>query len=412
MSNFQPVILGSDINAYGMARAFHEEYGIISTAFAHFQLSPTKYSRIIDMHIVENFSHDNVFVDTLTRYAKQMAKTRPQTQLLLIPCGDSYSNLLASHQNELKPLYACNIISPELNRQLSLKSSFYELCEKYQLPHPQTVSLNAQEVAEKAYRKLPFNFPVAMKAADSDAWLSVDFPGRKKAFIIQNPDELDTLIQQSYKAGYQGEMIIQDFIPGDDSRMRVLNAYVDQHHKVRMMFLGHPLLEDPTPEAIGNYAAILPDYQEEIFSPIKAFLEDIKYCGVANFDMKYDERDGTYKLFEINLRQGRSSYFVTLNGCNLARYFVEDLIEDTAFDGNTLYARGSRLWMEIPRSIFVNYVAAGADKEQGLSLLRQDHWGTTLEYKKDMSPLRWLMIQHMFSIYKKRYKEYFNKKVG
>lgn len=412
MSNFQPVILGSDINAYGMARAFHEEYGIISTAFAHFQLSPTKYSRIIDMHIVENFSHDNVFVDTLTRYAKQMAKTHPQTQLLLIPCGDSYSNLLASHQNELKPLYACNIISPELNRQLSLKSSFYELCEKYQLPHPQTVSLNAQEVAEKAYRKLPFNFPVAMKAADSDAWLSVDFPGRKKAFIIQNPDELDTLIQQSYKAGYQGEMIIQDFIPGDDSRMRVLNAYVDQHHKVRMMFLGHPLLEDPTPEAIGNYAAILPDYQEEIFSPIKAFLEDIKYCGVANFDMKYDERDGTYKLFEINLRQGRSSYFVTLNGCNLARYFVEDLIEDTAFDGNTLYARGSRLWMEIPRSIFVNYVAAGADKEQGLSLLRQDHWGTTLEYKKDMSPLRWLMIQHMFSIYKKRYKEYFNKKVG
>lgn len=412
MNNFQPVILGSDINAYGMARAFHEEYGIISTAFAHFQLSPTKYSRIIDMHIVENFSHDNVFVDTLTQYAKQMAKTHPQTQLLLIPCGDSYSNLLASHQNELKPLYACNIISPELNRQLSLKSSFYKLCEKYQLPHPQTVSLNAQEVAEKAYRKLPFNFPVAMKAADSDAWLSVDFPGRKKAFIIQNPDELDTLIQQSYKAGYQGEMIIQDFIPGDDSRMRVLNAYVDQHHKVRMMFLGHPLLEDPTPEAIGNYAAILPDYQEEICSPIKAFLEDIKYCGVANFDMKYDERDGTYKLFEINLRQGRSSYFVTLNGSNLARYFVEDLIEDTAFDGNTLYARGSRLWMEIPRSIFVNYVVAGADKEQGLNLLRQGHWGTTLEYKKDMSPLRWLMIQHMFSIYKKRYKEYFHKKVG
>ena len=161
-----------------------------------------------------------------------------------------------------------------------------------------------------------------MKPANSVEWLNIDFEGRRKAYIFNDPAELETIIKRAYDAGYTSEMVIQDFIPGDDSRMRVLNAYVDQHHRVRMMFLGHPLLEDPSPVAAGNYAAILPDYNEGVFRRIKAFLEDIKYEGVANFDMKYDERDGEYKLFEINLRQGRSSYFVTLNGFNLAKYFA------------------------------------------------------------------------------------------
>lgn len=118
------------------------------------------------------------------------------------------------------------------------------------------------------------------------------------------------MLHRCYEAGYPDEMIIQDFIPGGDENMRVLNAYVDKNHKVRMMCLGHPLLEDPSPKAIGNYVAILPDYNQQVYQQIQDFLEKIEYTGFANFDMKYDPRDGSYKLFEINLRQGRSSFML------------------------------------------------------------------------------------------------------
>ncbi len=410
MTSFKPVLLGSDINAYGMARTFHEAYGITSDAFAHFQLSPTKFSNIIDMHIDPSFGEPETFRRILLDYAHRMQTTHPDTKLLLIPCGDLYANLLSGSEDSLREFFVFNTLDPKLNKQLSYKNTFYETCERYHLPYPATKVVTQDDVMRGAYRQLPFDYPVAMKPADSAAWLDIDFEGRKKAFIFDNPDDLETIIKRAYAAGYQAEMIIQDFIPGSDDHMRVLNAYVDHHHRVRMMFLGHPLLEDPTPEAVGNYAAILPDYNEDVFRPIKTFLEDIGYEGVANFDMKYDERDNTYKLFEINLRQGRSSYFVTLNGYNLAKYFVDDLIEDTPFDGNTVFGKGEQLWLEIPRSIFRDYVAAGADKDKGLQMIRDGRWGTTLEYRRDMNPLRWLMIKHMFSIYRKRYAQYFVRK--
>lgn len=410
MKQFQPVLLGSDINAYGMARAFHEAYGIKTQAFAHFQLAPTRYSSIIDVNVVQGFAEPKTFVKTLVSYGKQMKTNHPDMTLLLIPCGDVYANLLSHAESDLKPYFVFNTLDPALNKQLSYKNTFYETCERHGLPYPKTKVITREGVAHGEYKSLPFKFPIAMKPADSAAWLDIDFPGRKKAFVIETPDELDLLINLAYDAGYQAEMILQDFIPGDDSHMRVLNAYVDQHHRVRMMFLGHPLLEDPTPEAVGNYAAIIPDYNEEICLKIKDFLEDIGYQGVANFDMKYDERDHTYKLFEINLRQGRSSYFVTLNGYNLARCFVDDLVEDSPFDGKTVIGKGNKLWMEIPRSIFKDYVADGPDKDRGLEMIESGNWGTTLEYKKDRHFMRWLLIRHMFSIYKKRYAQYFKQK--
>ncbi|MBT1182080.1 carboxylate--amine ligase [Bifidobacterium sp. CP2] len=410
MRKFKPILLGSDINVYGMARAFHEEYGIVSDAYAYFQLSPTKFSRIVNVHVVPDFDNFVTFRDFMLSLGKQLKDEDPDRALLLIPCGDVYANLLSQCGDDLRRYFVYNTLDIRLSRRLAYKATFYQMCEQYDLPHPRTKTVTAEDVKLGAYKNLPFDYPVAMKPANSVEWLDIDFEGRRKAYIFERPEDLDVMIRRAYDAGYTSEMVIQDFIPGDDSRMRVLNAYVDHHHRVRMMFLGHPLLEDPSPVAAGNYAAIIPDFNQDVFDRIKSFLEDIGYEGVANFDMKYDERDGEYKLFEINLRQGRSSYFVTLNGFNLAKYFVDDLIEDTPFDGNTVFGRGSKLWLEIPRSIFTDYVAAGEDKMRGAAMIEAGDWGTTLEYKKDMNPLRWLMIRHMFSIYKKSYAKYFKQK--
>ena len=46
--DFQPVLLGSDINVYGMARSFHEEYGLKSVAIGKGVLGPCTASIMLN----------------------------------------------------------------------------------------------------------------------------------------------------------------------------------------------------------------------------------------------------------------------------------------------------------------------------------------------------------------------------
>mgnify|MGYP006986451551 FL=1 len=85
MTRFQPILLGSDINVYGMARAFHEEYGLVSEAYAYFQLSPTKFSRIVNVHIVDDFNNFVTFRNFMLKLGKRMKAEDPERVLLLIP---------------------------------------------------------------------------------------------------------------------------------------------------------------------------------------------------------------------------------------------------------------------------------------------------------------------------------------
>lgn len=406
MSDFEAVLLGSETGAYAMARAFHSEYGITSHIFGRLQLSVSKFSTIMDTHFYPDLTEPEAFRRHMLAAGKDLRERYPDATLLLIPCGDDYSALLSRFRDDLSEYFTFTSVNDELHTALSYKSSFYDFCNRYQLPHPATMVLNPEDFQAGRHLHLPFDFPVALKPADSVEYLSIDFPGRKKAYALNNQEELNRILKLIFDAGYSSDLIIQDFIPGGDGNMRVLNAYVDKHHQVRMMFLGHILLADPTPEAIGNYAAIIPDYNEALCLRIKDFLEDIKYEGVANFDLKFDPRDGEYKLFEINLRQGRTNFFVSLNGFNLARYFVDDLVYDKPFDGETLIGKGSKMLLEVPPSVLKRYGEPGDALESGLQMLRRHQYSWTLRYDRDMPLKRRLLLWRLARLTTKNYARY------
>ena len=91
---------------------------------------------------------------------------------------------------------------------------------------------------------------------------------------------------------------------------------------------GKPLLQERTPEGMGNYAAVLvePARQDTaLLNALRGLLQAAGWRGYANFDLKYDRR-GEPVLFELNPRQGRASYYCDAAGAPLARPLVEDLL--------------------------------------------------------------------------------------
>ncbi|MGX4598659.1 carboxylate--amine ligase [Faecalimicrobium sp. JNUCC 81] len=372
----QPVLVGGDINCYSVARAYHEAYGVKSIAFGRYALGATKDSNIIDFRIDPRITEEKEFIQVLLKTADELAA--PNKKLILMGCTDEYAELIIDHRDILKEKYIVPYIDSELKNKLIEKELFYNMCEEKGLDYPKTFIYSKGDKIED----FGFNYPVIIKPSDSVLYWQFPFEGMKKAYVANNEKEFIEITSAIYSGKYDKNLIIQDFIPGDDSNMRVLTCYSDQHGKVKMMCLGHVLLEEHTPKGIGNHAAIITEYDEALMEKFKAFLEDINYTGYSNFDIKFDTRDNTYKVFEINLRQGRSNYYVTSSGNNIAKYIVEDRVYNKELD--LKIQKDAFFWHVIPNNVVYKYVKDQKLVNKAKKLVSEGKSATSFGYEKDL----------------------------
>lgn len=397
-AEFLPVILGADITAYSLARSFHEEYSIKSLVLSMKEAKIITKSRIVENRVFPGLDRVEVLIEKLIEVGKEF---HGRKKLIVLGCGDWYVRALIENKAALGEYYIIPYIDEELLNRIVLKDKFYEICGELGIEYPKTYVYNCFEEDDF---KFDFEYPVIAKPASSAMYHYAEFPGKKKIFRFNSENELRSMLSNLEKSDYDYKFLIQDTIPGDDTNMRVLTCYCDKDSKVRFASFGHVLLEDHTPGAIGNPVAIINEVNNEIVAAATRFLEHVGYIGFANFDIKYDSRDGTYKFFEINVRLGRSNFYVTGSGFNTVKWIVDELVYGKELPYTV--ADNENLFTVVPKRIILRYAGTPELQARVKELYRQKKVSHPLIYKPDLSPARrFYVYASLFNQFRK-YRKY------
>lgn len=399
---FLPVLLGDEMNAYGMARAFYESYGVKPLALNHMNMEKIHQSDLLTFREVPRLHIEERFVVALQAIAEEFSEKK----LLLLACDEFYVKKIVHHKEELSNYYVIPYVDAPLANQLLTRESMYQLCVQYGFHYPEMHVCTVNDYDELT---ILFDYPVVIKPMNMTKYASCIFPGKKKVYIAQNEEEKDAIFQAIYKeSAYRDDLMVQQYIPGEDANMRVVNAYVGQDHKVKLLSVGNPILEEHSPDGIGRYVAIMTTYNKELMECVKTFLEAVKFQGFATFDMKFDERDGLYKLLSIELHNELSNYYVTASGYNLMQYVADDFIRGSK--QQLTYVQNKHLWTIVPNGVLFKYVLNEKLVIEAKSLIRQGLATDSIFNYKDMNAKRWLNVTLENLSFYRKYKKYFNNK--
>lgn len=399
---FKVVILGTDINAYYMARNFHEKYNIKPHIIGKQEMNFTRFSDILTYEIEPNLWDTEAFKNILEKYALN----NKNEKLVLVASNDHYVRLIVENKEFLSKYYLFNYPSLEIINNLLIKDNFYTKYKDYEIDMPLTyiykcnTKLDLNEINK-------FMYPIIIKPGNGVNYYEHEFIGQAKVYKVNNENELKEVVEKIEKSGYSDNLIIQEFIPGDDSLLFDSILYVNTNSEVELMSFAQIALQEHTPTGIGNCTVLVNGYNEYgntdiIKDKLKKFLTDIGYTGIAEFDLKYDTRDNKFKVFEINPRQARSSYYLTACGYNLAEYLIDDLIYNKKHKFK--FIEEKMVLSFVPIKVIKKYVENKRIKKEIFKLIKEGKFVRPLRYKKDKNLKRklWLIVRDYN--YMKKYK--------
>ena len=245
------------------------------------------------------------------------ACSRDVGRALLIPIDDAASVFVDEHGEALESDFLFPRQPVGLAQALSSKREMYELCMKHEIPTPASAFPESEaELLEYAERGA---FPTVLKCINAgDAP-----PGAPRVAIVEDREQLLAAYRRMESPGAPN-LMIQEYVPGKPETIWMFNGYFDAQSACRVGFTGKKIRQTPPYTGATTLGVCLPNTTVE--DATVRLMAAVGYRGILDIGYRFDQRDGEYKLLDVNPRIGGTfRLFVGENGLDVLRTMYLDL---------------------------------------------------------------------------------------
>lgn len=247
----------------------YTRYGLV-TRMAAIEESPAEWMELLDL-----------------------VASRLVTPAVLFATADPHCIWVAQHAEHLRRSFRFLLPAAETVERIVNKREQYAVAEAAGIPIPTT--FYPESVAEVQRIADTLSYPVILKP--HRAHLGRKRLKNRKVLVLNSPKEL-LLVYTKYAVG--GTFMIQDIIPGGDDALFSYSAFWDEDGRERAWLTRQKLRQYPPTFGDGSC-------QRTVDAPAVAdlsrrLLSAFNYRGLVGVEFKWDIRDKTYRLMEINAR--------------------------------------------------------------------------------------------------------------
>jgi predicted ATP-grasp superfamily ATP-dependent carboligase len=220
---------------------------------------------------------------------------------VLIACTDQWALAVAGLPADLRERYLASLSPREAIEQFVDKDRFRALVDRLDIPRPRTVPIRGQaDLDSVTDDDLANGFlkPTESHRHNRAFGTKGFFPGSRDAAAL--------LVEQASAAGIT--FMLQEWIPGNMSNTVLIDGFVDREGTIKTIVARRRVRMDPPRIANTSSDVTIPLADVDDCLPgVRALLAAVGYRGIFNVEFKFDERDGRYKIIELN---PRSTWYV------------------------------------------------------------------------------------------------------
>jgi len=214
---------------------------------------------------------------------------------VLVPTDDAGAILLAEHGSGLRKSFLFPDPPDDLPRRLAGKYSLSQLCGELGVPSPRVTLPGSLEEARGFAAETGFPLIAKLTTPWSDGHGKL-----RSTSIVADAGQLADTYQACSQAG--AGLMLQEFIPGASGHDWFFHGYCDASSTCRPAFTG--VKERSYPAHAGLTSLGRSTLNTGLRDQVTAMLTRLGYRGTLDLDLRFDARDGQYKLLDFNPRLG------------------------------------------------------------------------------------------------------------